>query len=62
MENKFKFIENPKEQISDIKDYIFRIFSNWKWFLVSIPIALAIAYYVNILKILYNTQMTLIIK
>ncbi|MFZ2432569.1 MAG: polysaccharide biosynthesis tyrosine autokinase [Lutibacter sp.] len=48
MDNKFKFIENPSEQISNIKDYLFRILANWKWFVATIAIALAIAYYVNI--------------
>ena len=32
MEEKFKFIESPAEQISNIKDFIFRIISNWQWF------------------------------
>lgn len=48
MDNKFKFIENPNEQISNIKDYIFRILSNWKWFVATIAIAITIAYYMNI--------------
>ena len=48
MDNKFKLIENPNEQISNIKDYIFRILSNWKWFVAAVSLALAIAYYVNI--------------
>lgn len=48
MDNKFKFIENPSEQISNIKDYLFRILANWKWFLATIAIAFAIAYYINI--------------
>ena len=48
MDNKFKFIENPSEQISNIKDYLFRILANWKWFVATITIALALAYYVNI--------------
>ena len=48
MDNKFKFIENPAEHISDIKDYIFRVISNWPWFLVTIAIAFSIAYYFNI--------------
>ena len=48
MDNKFKFIENPSEQISNIKDYLFRILANWKWFVATIAIAMAIAYYVNI--------------
>ena len=48
MENKFRFIENPNEQISNIKDYIFRILSNWKWFVATVAVAMTIAYYVNI--------------
>ncbi|WP_372767911.1 polysaccharide biosynthesis tyrosine autokinase [Lutibacter sp.] len=48
MDNKFKFIDNPSEQISNIKDYLFRILANWKWFVATIAIAFAIAYYVNI--------------
>ncbi|NLP57910.1 polysaccharide biosynthesis tyrosine autokinase [Lutibacter sp. B1] len=48
MDNRFKLDINTSEQISDIKDYLFRIISNWKWFLLTIPIALAIAYYKNI--------------
>ncbi|HEY9168674.1 MAG TPA: polysaccharide biosynthesis tyrosine autokinase [Lutibacter sp.] len=48
MDNKFKFIENPSEQISNIKDYLFRILANWKWFVATIAIAFVIAYYINI--------------
>ncbi len=48
MDNKFKFIENPNEQISNIKDYIFRILSNWKWFVAAVAVAMIIAYYINI--------------
>ncbi|PKP12423.1 MAG: sugar transporter [Bacteroidetes bacterium HGW-Bacteroidetes-3] len=48
MDNKFKFIENPSEQISNIKDYLFRILANWKWFVATVAIAMAIAYYINI--------------
>jgi capsular exopolysaccharide synthesis family protein len=48
MESNFKFIENPGEQISNIKDYIYRILSNWRWFLASVLIAFGIAHYVNI--------------
>ncbi|MDO9038456.1 MAG: polysaccharide biosynthesis tyrosine autokinase [Lutibacter sp.] len=48
MDHKFKFIENPSEQISNIKDYLFRILANWKWFVATIGIALAVAYYINI--------------
>ncbi len=48
MESNFKFIENPGEQISNIKDYIYRILSNWRWFLASVLIAFGIAHYINI--------------
>ena len=48
MEEKFKFIESPAEQISNIKDFIFRIISNWQWFVLTIAIALSIAFYVNL--------------
>jgi len=48
MEEKFKFIESPAEQISNIKDFIFRIISNWQWFVLTITIALSIAFYVNL--------------
>ncbi|MDP3353112.1 MAG: hypothetical protein Q8S44_05165 [Flavobacteriaceae bacterium] len=41
----FNKISDP---ITDIRHYIFKIFSNWIWFLITIPIALAYAYYVNI--------------
>ena len=48
MNQKFNFIENQSEQISNIKDYIYRILSSWKWFLASLILALAISYYYNI--------------
>ena len=48
MEEDFNFIKNSDESISDIKDYLFRVLAHWKWFLVTIPIGLAIAYYINI--------------
>jgi capsular exopolysaccharide synthesis family protein len=63
MENQFKFIQNPKEHISDIKDYIFRVLANWKWFVLSIVIALGIAYYYNIsAPKLYGLSSTIAIK
>lgn len=63
MENQFKFIQNPKEHISDIKDYIFRILANWKWFVLSIIIALGIAYYYNIsAPKLYGLSSTIVVK
>lgn len=63
MENKFNFIENRAEHISDIKDYLFRILANWKWFLFSIIIALGIAYYFNIsTEKIYGLQTTIAVK
>ena len=44
----FNSINSPQDNISDIKSYVFRVLSNWKWFLVTIPLGLVIAYYVNI--------------
>lgn len=41
-------IKNSQENLSDIKGYIFRILNNWKWFLITIPLGLIIAYYVNL--------------
>ena len=52
MSQEFKILntqtENIRENLSDIKGYVFRVLSNWKWFLLTIPIGLVIAYYVNI--------------
>ena len=48
MESKFAFIDNPAEQVSNIKDFLFRILLNWKWFVLTIGVAMAIAYYVNL--------------
>ena len=48
MEEKFKFIESPAEQISNIKDFIYRIISNWKWFVLTVSIAFSIAFYINL--------------
>ncbi|PCH50531.1 MAG: hypothetical protein COC22_05755, partial [Flavobacteriaceae bacterium] len=63
MENKFNFIENRVEHISDIKDYLFRILANWKWFLFSIIIAFGIAYYFNIsTEKIYGLQTTIAVK
>lgn len=63
MENKFKFIENKSEHISDIKDYLFRIISNWMWFLFSIVIAMGIAYYYNIsTEKIYGLETTIVVK
>ena len=44
----FNSINSPQDNISDIKSYVFRVLSNWKWFLVTIPLGFVIAYYVNI--------------
>ena len=63
MENKFNFIENRAEHISDIKDYIFRILANWKWFVLTILIALGIAYYFNIsAQKIYGLSTTISVK
>lgn len=63
MDNQFKFTEQQKEKITDIKDYIFRIMSNWKWFLVTVPIALIIAYYINIsAQKIYGLTTTIAVK
>lgn len=63
MDQNFNFIDNSKESISDIKKYIFRVFANWKWFLITIPIALAYAYYVNIsTQRIYGLHSTIAIK
>ncbi|MDO9274408.1 MAG: polysaccharide biosynthesis tyrosine autokinase [Lutibacter sp.] len=63
MDNKFKFIENPSEQISNIKDYLFRILANWKWFVATIAIALGIAYYVNVSsQKIYGLQTTIAVN
>ena len=62
MDNKFKLIENPNEQISNIKDYIFRILSNWKWFVATVSVAMTIAYYVNIsTQKLYGLNTTILV-
>ncbi|MFK5957398.1 MAG: hypothetical protein QM495_00850, partial [Lutibacter sp.] len=63
MENKFNLIENRAEHISDIKDYIFRVLANWKWFLFAILIALGIAYYFNIsAEKIYGLETTIEVK
>ncbi len=57
------FIDNSKESISDIKKYIFRVLANWKWFLLTIPIALGIAHYKNIsTQRIYGLNSTIAIK
>lgn len=59
----FSFIDNSKESISDLKSYLTRIFSNWKWFLLTIPLALLVAYYVNLsTKRVYGLNSTIAIK
>lgn len=63
MEKKFTFIENSNEQISNIKDYIFRIVSNWKWFVSAIIIAMCAAYYVNLSTLKeYGLRTTILVK
>ncbi|GAB1309363.1 tyrosine-protein kinase domain-containing protein [Urechidicola sp. KH5] len=48
MSNEFDFLKPGKEDITDLKDFLFRVISHWKWFLVTIPIGLGMAYYLNI--------------
>jgi capsular exopolysaccharide synthesis family protein len=63
MENKFNFIENRAEHISDIKDYIFRVLANWKWFVLTVIVALGIAYYFNIsAQKIYGLSTTIAVK
>ena len=63
MDKRFDIIENQGERIADIKDYISRILSNWKWFLITIPIALLIAYYVNLsTERIYGLSTTIAVK
>lgn len=63
MESKFTFVENPAEQISNIKDFIFRIISNWKWFVLTIAIAMIIAFYVNLSSPkIYGLKATISVK
>jgi capsular exopolysaccharide synthesis family protein len=63
MESKFTFIENPTEQISNIKDYIFRVISNWKWFVAAISVAMAIAFYMNLsTEKLYGLKTTILVQ
>ncbi|MEX1381925.1 GumC family protein [Lutibacter sp.] len=63
MDNKFSFSEHTSEHISDIKDYLFRIIANWKWFVFAILLALAIAYYFNISsEKIYGLSTTIAVK
>jgi len=63
MNQKFKLVESTNEQISNIKDYIFRIISSWKWFLASLIIAFGIAYYINISATkIYGLKTTIAVK
>lgn len=56
-------INNSQENINDIKSYIFRILNNWKWFLVTIPLGLIIAYYINLsTQKKYSINSTIAIK
>jgi capsular exopolysaccharide synthesis family protein len=63
MDNKFSFSEQTSEHISDIKDYLFRIIANWKWFVFAILVAFAIAYYYNISsEKIYGLSTTIAVK
>ena len=63
MDQNFNFIDNSKGSISDIKKYIFRVLANWKWFLLTIPIALSFAHYKNIsTQRIYGLNSTISIK
>ena len=63
MDNKFSFNEQTNEHISDIKDYLFRIIANWKWFVFAILVAFAIAYYFNISsEKIYGLSTTIAVK
>ena len=63
MDNKFSFSEHTSEHISDIKDYLFRIIANWKWFVFAILVAFAIAYYFNISsEKIYGLSTTIAVK
>jgi capsular exopolysaccharide synthesis family protein len=67
MEQEFKILnsqtENVRENLSDIKGYFFFFFSNWRLFLITIPIALAVAYYVNIsTERIYSLHSTIAVK
>ena len=63
MDSKFSFSEQTNEHISDIKDYLFRIIANWKWFVFAILVAFAIAYYFNISsEKIYGLSTTIAVK
>ncbi len=63
MNKQFNFSEKANEQITDIKDYLFRILANWKWFVLAIIIALAIAYFFNIsTQKIYGLKTTIAVK
>ena len=63
MEEKFKFIESPAEQISNIKDFIYRIISNWKWFVLSTFLALTIVFiYLRYTPNQYEAAATILIE
>ena len=48
MDNKAKIKELARAQATDVRDYLFRVMSNWKWFLFTIPFALGVAYFYNL--------------
>jgi capsular exopolysaccharide synthesis family protein len=63
MNKQFNLTEKASEQITDIKDYLFRILANWKWFVFAIIIALAIAYFFNIsTQKIYGLKTTIAVK
>jgi uncharacterized protein involved in exopolysaccharide biosynthesis len=63
MNKQFNFTEKANEQITDIKDYLFRVLANWKWFVLAIGIALAIAYFFNIsTQKIYGLKTTIAVK
>jgi len=63
MDKKFNLIEKSSEQITDIKDYLFRIFANWQWFVLTIAIAMVIAYFFNIsTQKIYGLKTTIAVK
>jgi len=63
MNKQFNFTEKANEQITDIKDYLFRILANWKWFVLAIVVAMAIAYFFNIsTQKIYGLKTTIAVK
>jgi len=55
--------ENQNDLNADIKDYLYRIILYWKWFVLTILIALALAYYKNIsTQRIYGLKTTIAVK